>query len=187
MINKVKQPQGFTLIETLVAVLLLVTAIAGPLTIASKGLTATLVAKDQFIGFYLAQDAMEHIRFVRDSNTLSGGDWLTGDGSASGINLSACISADGTATCYLDSLSTHPASPTSCSGTCPTMRFDPTNIYFNYNSGLTSTPQRFVRTISIQNDGVSDEATVTITVSWTDIAGVTRVPITVRENIFSWQ
>lgn len=180
--------RGFTLIETLVAVLLLATAVAGPLTIASKGLTATLVAKDQFIGFYLAQDAMEYIRFVRDSNTLGGGDWLTGAGASAGINLSACVSADGATTCYLDSLSTHPASPTTCSGTCPTLRFDSANKIFNYSSSNSLTPQRFVRTISIKNDPASlHEATVTVSVTWSDIAGVTRAPLVVRENIFDWQ
>lgn len=183
----INHKRGFTLIETLVAVLLLVTAVAGPLTIASKGLTATLVAKDQFIGFYLAQDAVEHIRFIRDSNTLSGGNWLTGAGSASGISLSACISSDGSATCYLDSLGTHPASPTACSGACPTLRFDTANKYYNYNSGFNPTPQRFTRTISIKNDGVSEEATVTVQVTWSDIVGVTRAPVIVRENIYSWQ
>ena len=55
---KQKIARGFTLIETLIAVLILTTAIAGPLTIASKGLTATLVAKDQISAFYLAQDAV---------------------------------------------------------------------------------------------------------------------------------
>lgn len=188
MINDMR---GFTLVETLVAVLLLSMAIAGPLTIASKGLTATLVAKDQFTGFYLAQDAMEYVRFIRDSACLSSPSgssgcpaniWLSG--------LSACISTDGSARCYLDSLGSQPDVPTACSGTCPTLRYDTTNRYFNYNASVPLTPQRYVRTVSIQHNpsgSTPDEAVVTVTVSWSDIAGVTRVPITVRESIFRWQ
>lgn len=200
MINKIKHNRrstsaktsgrgGFTLIETLIAVLLLAISIAGPLTIASKGLTATLVAKDQFIAFYLAQDAVEQVRFLRDSACLSAaggaggcpvGSWLS--------SLASCVSADGSASCYLDSLGTNPAAPTGCSGACPVMNYDPANMVFNYNPVARPTPQYFIRTVKIQNDPASpDEAVVTVTVSWNDLAGVTHLPITVRENIFRWQ
>lgn len=206
MINKLKNivgaqksllagRQGFTLIETLIAVMLLAIAITGPLTIASKGLTATLVAKDQFIGFYLAQDAIEYVRYVRDSNCLALGGgaggcstsvWLTGLGSWGGSSWSGtCFAASG---CYVDSLNDPTASPpgvTACSGTCPVMNYDSTLKKFTYTSG-SPTLQRFIRTVTITNT-TPDEAVVTVTVSWTDVAGVTRVPITVRENIFRWQ
>ena len=41
---------GFTLIETLVAIAILMIAIAGPLTVAEKGLTATYYSRNQLIG-----------------------------------------------------------------------------------------------------------------------------------------
>lgn len=172
--------QGFTLIETLVAVLLLTTAIAGPLTIASRGLLASTVARDQVIAFYLAQDAIEHIRFLRDTNKLSSAEWLN--------TLTPCVSADGSATCYFDSLSTNPSSPTACSGTCEVMRFDSTNGYYNYNSSNTLTPQRFIRTVSIKTPvGTNNsEAAISVTMSWESSNGATRT-VTVRENIVDWQ
>lgn len=182
---------GFTLVETLVAVLLLSISIAGPLTIASKGLTATLVAKDQFTGFYLAQDGMEYVRFLRDSSCLASPGGSSGCPSNVWLSaLSACVSADGSAACYLDSLGAHPDVPTVCAGVCPTLRFDSANRYFNYNAAVPVTAQRFVRTVRIENNpsGVTpDEAIVTITVSWVDIAGATRAPVTVRESLFRWQ
>jgi prepilin-type N-terminal cleavage/methylation domain-containing protein len=184
--------RGFTLIETLVAVLLLALAIVGPLSIASKGLTATLVAKDQFTAFYLAQDAVEHIRFLRDSACLAATPDSTGCPAANWLgSLSACVSTTGSTKCQLDSLSTNPASPATCaSGVCDTMRYDSALRVFNYNTSAALSPQRFVRTISVQNNPsgtTPDEAVVTVTVSWTDTAGVTRVPITVKETIFRWQ
>jgi prepilin-type N-terminal cleavage/methylation domain-containing protein len=76
MINRIlKQARGFTLVETLVAVLLLTVAIAGPLTIISKSLITALVAKDQVTAFFLAQDAVEYVRFVRDTNKLQDSAW----------------------------------------------------------------------------------------------------------------
>lgn len=192
MINKFKTfAAGFTLIETLLAVLLLTTAIAGPLTIASKGLTSSLVAKDQITAFYLAQDAMEYIRFKRDSNCLAAaaapgacpsGTWL------SGLVGSGLCSADGATTCYLDSMENNPATPTGCSGTCPVMYFDGRFGYYNYDStNGTQTPQRFIRTVRITTPygGNNDEAKVEISVSWIT-GGVPRV-IVVRENIENWQ
>src|SRR3990167_9485995 len=89
--QKSKVKRGFSLIETLVAVLLLATAITGPLTIASKSFLVATVAKDQVTAFYLAQDAVEYVRFARDSNKLSGSDWLSG----SVVDLDNCVSTNG--------------------------------------------------------------------------------------------
>ncbi len=177
---------GFTLIETLVAVLLLATAIVGPLTIASKGLTSTMIAKDQFIGFYLAQDAIEQVRFLRDTACLATpGDSTGCPGSAWLQGLNNCLVSVNPNGCVLDSLATNPASPAACVSICEPMRYDATNHIFNYNPAMPLTPQKFIRTVKITN--TADEAVVTVEVNWVDRAGITRVPITVRENIFRWQ
>lgn len=180
--------RGFTLIETLIAVLLLAMSIAGPLTIASKGLTATMVSKDQFIGFYLAQDAIEQVRFLRDTSCLS----TPGDSTGCPVSawlqgLNNCLVSVNPDGCYLDSLATNPSSPVACTGgVCETMRYDAANHVFNYNQAVPLTPQRFIRTIKITNT-TADEAVITVEVNWSDRAGVTRVPIKVKENIFRWQ
>lgn len=187
------QSVGFTLIETLMAVVVLSIAIAGPLTIASKGLQATTVAKDQDTALYLAQDAVEYVRWARDTNTLAGGAWLAGNGNPNqSVDLSPCISTDGSATCYVDSLGNNPAAPTTCSsGVCPVLNFDSTNNYYTYNTtGTTQT--LFTRAVSIVTPvgSNSDEAKVTVTVSWCDQAAVCAAKprsVTVIEDIFHWQ
>ena len=185
-----KNKNGFTLIETLVAVLLLAITITGPLTIASKGLTATMVAKDQFIGFYLAQDAIEQVRFLRDSSCLASGGGPTGCPSASWLSgLGSCVSTDGSASCYIDSVQGTVGAWASCPTSSCILNYDSGNKYFSYTSGSRSA-QQFIRIVKIQNDpaGASpDEAVVTVEVNWSDRAGITRVPIKVRENIFRWQ
>ncbi len=191
MINKLKaylgSPRGFTLIETLIAVLLLSIAITGPLTIASKGLTATMVAKDQFIAFYLAQDAMEQVRYLRDSSCLTKVPDATGCPVASWLaSLNVCKTSVNASGCYLDSTGFDPATPTACpAGGCPVMFYDSSTNSYRYTAGA-QTPQRFVRTVKITNS-VADEAIVTVTVTWTDLAGVTHQPVTIRENIFRWE
>ena len=59
--------------ETLIAVFVLSLAITGPFMIAQKGLQAGLISKDQITAFYLAQDAIEYIRYARDTNCLVAG------------------------------------------------------------------------------------------------------------------
>jgi prepilin-type N-terminal cleavage/methylation domain-containing protein len=196
MINKIKKhiraraAAGFTLIETLVAVLILSTAIAGPLTIASRGLTAALVAKDQVTAFYLAQDAVEYVRYKRDTACLAAGVspcdpsvWLS--------SLSACTSAKG---CYLDSTENNPTTPTACSVTtgCISSTFasskflyynPTTNLYTYSTSGTTKQP--FARSVVITSVS-SNEAKLVVTVSWIDTDNIVR-SVVVTEELFNWE
>jgi prepilin-type N-terminal cleavage/methylation domain-containing protein len=179
-----KKNKGFTLIETMVAVLLLSVAIAGPLTIASKGLSTALVAKDQIGAYYLAQDAIEYLRFKRDANCLiagspcDSGEWL------SGIVGAGLCSADGTVACQIDSIQDTVAA---CSGTCSVLNYDTTNHFYSYTTGAAS-PERYIRTVKIVTPvGTNpDEAQVTITVQWTGAGGLVH-SVTFREDMFNWQ
>lgn len=185
MTNKfLKNIRGFSLIETLVAVLLLATAIAGPLTIASKGLVTAVVAKDQVIAFFLAQDAIEFVRFARDTNKLQNSSWLSG----SGVDLTPCVSTDG---CYLDSTLQNPSTPSACASSDCKSPLESTDRYlyqsggyYSYNSSGTRTP--FVREIIIDEIVPDQEASVTVRVHWSDAGGRERM-VEVQENIFNWQ
>lgn len=76
ILNKIKNKEGFTIIETLVAITILMIAIAGPMTIAQKGLRASVQARDQITATYLAQDVMEYMKNLRDKNyTQSSSRW----------------------------------------------------------------------------------------------------------------
>ncbi|MES2006998.1 MAG: prepilin-type N-terminal cleavage/methylation domain-containing protein [Patescibacteria group bacterium] len=177
---------GFTLIETLVAVMILASAIVGPLSIASRSLNNSIVAKDQISAFFLAQDAVEYTRFVRDSNRLKGADWLDGSGgSSSGVDLTPCTTADG---CYFDSTMAVVGTadvPTVCTTVCPVMYYDSTNSRFTYvTSGNTAT--LFTRQVVLVEVVPDIEYKLTVTVSWSDLGSVTR-RVVVYENIFKWQ
>lgn len=166
---------GFTLIETLMAILVLTVAIAGPLTIASRGLNEALVAKDQTIAFYLAQDAVEFVRYQRDTNVLQSNAWLTG--------LDSCEAADG---CTVLSISDTIGA---CSGICPVLNYDKSLSVYTYNSiGGTVIPTIFTRTVHITTpvSGSAVEAQVEVDVTWSDVGTVLH-KVSVQENLFNWQ
>src|SRR3989338_6485255 len=62
--------QGFTLVETLVAVMLLSVAVVAPMSLAARSLGSAYYARDQITAFYLAQEAIEALRSIRDSQIL---------------------------------------------------------------------------------------------------------------------
>jgi prepilin-type N-terminal cleavage/methylation domain-containing protein len=65
--NKIR---GFTLIETLVAITVLMIAIAGPLTVANKAYHTALGTRDQVIATNLAQETMEYINYWKNNRTV---------------------------------------------------------------------------------------------------------------------
>jgi Tfp pilus assembly protein PilV len=74
MIRKKKQDknqEGFTLVETLIAVLILVTSVVTPLSIASQAMVYSATARDQIIASNLAQEAIDFIRNERDRSALN--------------------------------------------------------------------------------------------------------------------
>lgn len=192
MINKLRHllraKRGFTLVETLVAVFILMTSIAAPLTVASRALMTALVAKDQITAFYLAQDAVEYIRFARDTNKLVAADWLTGQGgTGTGIDLTNCISSNG---CYLDSTSQNPITPTACATACSTPLASGSKYLLKSNTGqfaYSGSPTIYVRKVTITPiAGTVDEVLLTVYVYWADTGYVTR-QVVIKENLFNWQ
>jgi prepilin-type N-terminal cleavage/methylation domain-containing protein len=156
-----KEKNGFTIIETLVAIAILMLAIVGPLTIAHKGLIAAVFAHDQVTAAYLAQDAIEFVKNMRDNNLLANrtDGWLTG--------FSDCVVSN---PCKVDTVggdSTIPSGITHCSGTevttCPL--YKTSGGYSPSGSGSINFYRQFYIT---PRAGNSDEVLATVVMSWRD-------------------
>lgn len=65
-----RSESGFSLVETLVAISILMISIAGPMVLVGNGIRSSAFARDQVTAFYLAQDAIEALRYIRDGNRI---------------------------------------------------------------------------------------------------------------------
>ncbi len=183
-----KTTGGFTLIETLVAIATLLLAISGPLTAASSAITQALYAKDQVVAIALAQEAIEGVRNVRDTNALENvpGNWLnnpSGGGPLTNCNNDCGIEIS------------HTTSP-SAVAVKKCNSFAPKDCVLNYNTALgwynheaisgTNQQTRFTRTIAVSPIG-GNEVSVTATVTWKTSSLYTERSFTVHENLLNWQ
>lgn len=155
-----KQTKGFTLIETFVAVTLLSVAVVAPMALASQSLQAAFYARDQITASFLAQDAIEAIRKVRDDNNL---DVAINGGTPSWG--SPPIPTDGNIFIIDDTQS--PIMVQRCGSACIPMQTN--GEIYGYNSGSGRwTNTNFIRTVKVEQvtPGDDDVMRVLVTVSW---------------------
>ena len=187
---KACREKGFTLIETLIAIAVLTLAIVGPFQIAQGVLESAYTARDQLIASGLAQDGMEYVRMIRDSDYLYNAyngtgsvNWFSG---LDGTNGPDCYSN----TCLIDPTAYQPASEIftagssvcSVGGTCtgvPALYLDSSNVYNQANRG---TVTKFTRTMTLTRISTR-ETLITITVSWNNHGIKT---FTLTENLQNW-
>ena len=157
--------KGFTLLEALVAVSILMVAVVAPMTIAQKGLSSATYSKSQMIASYLAQDAIEYIKNVRDQVAIRNNfDWTKLWDANESLNLYACLGGGG---CEID---------TNSGGGVGLVRdytggalYKDADGFYGLNS-VGSDKTIFTRQIKITKPGPSgnnNEALVTVTVGWT--------------------
>jgi prepilin-type N-terminal cleavage/methylation domain-containing protein len=164
--------RGFTLIETLVAITILTVAIVAPMGLAARSLASAYYARDQITSFYLAQEAIEAVRSVRDGQVLR----IATDPSASSLNLFGPIPVDQPFT-----IDTRTNTIEVCaSGTCP--RLQTNGTFYGYESGWTNSG--FTRTVTAHSVN-TDELRIFVTVSWRT-GGLQTRSFTMYENVYRW-
>ena len=174
-INSFKNGGGFTVIEALVSISILLLVVTGAYSAAQSGISSSVTAKDRIIAFYLAQEGVEVIKNKRDGNALQTAsdpdnptDWLYGFDSCTLDNLCTVVPFDNQVI--------------SCEGgheNCPNLNINSDGQY-NYNSGEVSI---FKRSVAI--DSVNEHETVIISkVTWTTNSGLKQFII--KNSMFNW-
>jgi prepilin-type N-terminal cleavage/methylation domain-containing protein len=162
--------RGFTMIETIVAFLVLGILFIGPVSLVIKAMNLTSQSQNRLVASYLAQEAVEYALNRRDNNVLQNKDWLEG--------LSPCTLSLG---CYIDVANNNIATCPSIN-TCPQIRYDDNGLYYNYTTGATTIFTRIVTLESL----TADEARLIVIVQWPErIGGVQNYKL--EKLMFKWK
>jgi prepilin-type N-terminal cleavage/methylation domain-containing protein len=182
----INNKSGFTLLETLVAVAILMISISSAFSLAPEGLSGSRFAKNQTTATYLAQEALEIVHNSRDNKMLFS------PNSADPLNWLANVKQCRDELCTVNPINLE---LDECNGNCPPVKMihDDVDDSITYGNGRYFDAAQntiFTRTVSIQQVpnstiGRDDtEAKVTVVVSWKE--GVITKRTEVSENIFDW-
>lgn len=195
---------GFTLLETVVALSIIIAAVVGPVSLVTRGLVNFFSAKNKLITVNLAQEGIELVRLIRENNIMcdkAADGILDGkpkkwnedpEGGVINKNTLYKVSADSvfTMTCGPVTIST-PKLSLFISG--EPLKFDSSTGLYNYASGNDTV---FVREINIRtpldasdlpdNDIPRlDQMDVVSTVSW-DERGIPK-SLVLKERLYNWK
>lgn len=178
MINKqIKNNKGFTLVETMFAVLILTFTIVGLMSIVADSLFQARYARDEITVNYLLQEAVDYIRNDRDSTVfLGGGVWNTF------LDKYNNCSGNG---CYFDVLATSVNIQSCPSDGCPYLNYDEKatpGSFYNYDTGVKT---NFQRKIIVQQNANPDEIDVTVTIDWKN--GGLAATRSLKTSLLKWQ
>lgn len=162
------------MVESLVAIAVLVISILATYTASQAGISTTTYAKEQLVAFNLAQEAVEEIRNMSAENRLNDLPWLNGIAYS---NSDPCYFGK---TCKVDAIQ-DTMSPCS-QNACPFIREDSATGFYGYSTSWPLTVfQRSIQLTSIN----AHEVAITVVVTWSK--GLATSSFTVRENITDWQ
>lgn len=171
--------KGFTIVESLIAITVLILAITGTASAIQTGISSYIFSKDQIIAFYLAQEGFEQIRNIRDENGLLNQNWLTGISSNSS---DPCYFGNA---CIVDPLDSGGVFVERCSagpGNCPVLRQNASTGFLGYDSSWPATIFRREITLTQIN---ANEVSVQVTVNWSK--GLVNRQFKAKENLLNWQ
>lgn len=174
-----KENRGFTILELIVAIFVLTVGIIGAYVAVQSPLHYANVYKDQLVASYLAQEGIELVRNIRDTNWLQGfeaDDWKAGlvesddfDGCCSGFF------------CEVDYDDTALSSSSTTASSGYRLKLDSNNFY-NYDTG---DPTNFRRKINITPETYESEERLRVTVSV--FLGDSSSPLVeVEEILYNW-
>lgn len=155
--------KGFTLIELIIVIFVLAIGVLGVYSVYSQIISYTTISLSRLTASYLAQEGIEIVRNIRDTNWLEGASnpW---DG------LTGCTPPTGCQADYSDlALSSYIDVP---------LNIETSTGFFGYGVG---TPTKFKRGITITP---GDTLEVSVTISWQEKGK--PYDITAQENLYNW-
>lgn len=154
--NKILKKTGFSLLEVMVALSLLMITMSSTMALMANNFNTIAEAKNKIIARYLAQEAIEYIRKVRDDNSFENptapNKWLEN-------SLNQCQGAN---KCGID-VFTNNVGPCGSMNQCK-VTYDSTTGEYSHDNNYPDTI--FIREVNIDEIQSNIEAEVTVTMSW---------------------
>ncbi len=164
--------KGFTLIELMVAVFVIVIGVLGTMSVIQRVLFLSSVSYSRLTAAYLAEEGIEIVRNVRDTNWLEARTaenlWYEG--------LTAC-GVSGFITDYTYASQLDPVFPCYAN---QYLNID-SNGFYSYSSGVQTKFKRRIRVIA----NFSYDRIVLVDVTWTDKG--TNYTFTAEEDLYDWR
>lgn len=180
--------QGFTFVETLVAITVLLIAVVAPMSLAQDGILAARLAQDQIVAFYLGQEGIEVVKNLRDNNRLAN----AAGGQLSGAELSNCNVTDPESAeegCIVDAtrVTSGQFYTERCVGGCESIRLTDTAPYIYTYQNTGTSPTKYIREVKVWNPTADiNEAAVEVTVEWEfGKSGIIKT-YKVRDFLYNW-
>jgi type II secretory pathway pseudopilin PulG len=193
-----KKQSGFTLIETLMAILILTLSVGALLALAAGGFYSVRYSRNQIVANNLLQESIEFIRNTRDTSFEQGllwDDWQTQvlsvdtAGNPSGGIENGCLSANG---CFVDPYSKDAKIKECEGGSCPFIHYYPETSFYGYptsnyafNPGSDPYETTFVRSVYVVPGADPNQMIVTAVISW--LNGQTQRSISQSTLITNWR
>lgn len=135
---------GYSFVEVLVAIAILLISIMGPLTIASTGLQNAQFAREQNVAFFLAQEGIEGVVYLREKAGLD--NFPSGTNTWSWVNAlpAACRSGS---PCRLD-VENHTLAECDPVSECDLRLHTSGSVRYRHDAGGEATP--YNRTITVE-------------------------------------
>lgn len=183
-IKQKRTEKGFTLVETLVAIFILMLALTGPIYLATLALRTAVGSRDGISARYLAEEVVEVLRNKRDTRTLSGSVYASSEWAQKGADTLTngvnCFNPKNVSTskCEMQrDYSTGVYNFVACGGSCSALRFTPNSTISFYGTNDTSAPfskftREFYLEVGLQDPAVDSnpqkELRVVVNIKWND-------------------
>lgn len=192
-----QQQSGFTLVETLIAVLILSISIGALLSLAAGGFYSVRYSRNQIVANNLLQESLEYVRNTRDTaflNNVSWQDWQSTlktntSGVQTGLDSDGCFSQEG---CFVDPYALSGNIKKCSPSSCPNVLYYPDNSFYGYSNsypfstGTTPYQTSFIRKITVKpSSTIDDQVVVTGTISW--LNGTTTRSVSQSILITNWR
>ncbi len=179
MYTLIKNKQGLTLVETLIAIAILLMSAVMPMVIYSNSIVSARYASEQITATYLAQEAVELVKYristeLNNNADTGASDWFdvfTENCRGNGSNVCTINVPDGNICRGL---------PSACD--YYKLYLDGDNLYSHDPSSVSS---KFSRTVMFPSNRLQEGTRVSSTVTWE--SGGESKSVTVEEYITRWR